>query len=461
MKRWVSHTIEQRVLGILALHPDKWDLVQADFDPQWFADPWHRQIAETMCAMALQGERVSPTLLAARLTKSVSSSDKLLDQLIAAADSVITAGELGRLVQALRDLYRKRHAYEQLTAAAKEIAEADEEAPTEEILERAQAALVSAFINQGRGEILPWMDVLGQVHREWVDIQEGKAEVAYPLGLTGLTSLLGGLRRKRLYILAGRPSMGKSALAMNIVRAVSGLHGKRSLVCTLEQSASEFAQRAISAAVGLPADRWGRPKWSETEKDLLGDGLTKVAPWPIDVVDTYRPTVDKLKMLARVEKARHPDLALIVVDYLQEMAIGVSRGQNLATAIGDVVSELRALAGELDVALILVSQLSRHVEMRDNKRPMMADLRDSGRLEEVADTILFLYRPGYYTTLGSEVLDNVTEINIAKNRQGGGAGKTTLAYFDRAIMRFEDLDDATQAQYLERLEAVEKRRGRG
>mgnify|MGYP001037424190 CR=1 FL=1 len=461
MKRWVSHTIEQRVLGILALHPDKWDLVQADFDPAWFADPWHRQIAETMCAMALQGERVSPTLLAARLTKSVSGSDKLLDQLIAAADSVISTAELGRLVQALRDNYRKRHAYQQLTAAAQEIASADADTPTAEILERAQTALISAFVNHGKRDIVPWMDVLGDVHREWVDIQEGRAEVAFPLGLTGLTSLLGGLRRKRMYILAGRPSMGKSALAMNIVRAVSGLHGKRSLVCTLEQSASEFAQRAISAAVGLPADRWGRAKWPEADKDLLGDGLTKVATWPIDVVDTYRPSVDKLKMLARVEKARHPDLALIVVDYLQEMDIATGRGQNFATAVGDVASELRALAGELDVALILVSQLSRQVEMRDNKRPQMADIRDSGRLEEVADTILFLYRPGYYNSLGSELLDNVSEISVGKNRQGGGAGKTTLAYFDRAIMRFEDLDDALQTEYLDRLQEVEKRRGRG
>ena len=456
MRKWQSLMTEKRVLGILAIKPEMWDLVQADFDPDWFADPWHRRIAETMFEMVLAGETVSPTLLAAKLVKTPGKSEKLLDTLVDAAGAVVSVGELERLVGVLRGNFRKRHAYGQLMAAAQEIADADPDTATEEILERAQTALIAAFVDRGKQEIVPWMDVLSKLHRERIEIQEGKAEVAFPLGLTGLTSVLGGLRRRRMYILAGRPSMGKSALAMNIVRAVSGIHGKRSLVCTLEQSATEFAQRAISASIGLPADMWSRSKWSEEDSSLLNDGLTRVASWPVDMVDVYRPTVDKLKMLARVEKARHPDLALIVVDYLQEMKIQQGDGKNFATSVGDVASELRALAKELDVALILVSQLSRGVELRDNKRPIMADLRDSGRLEEVADTILFLYRPGYYTSLGSELLDNVSEVIVGKNRQGGGAGKAVLAYFDREHMAFDDLDDALREEYLSRLAELEK-----
>lgn len=440
---------EQRLLGILLVHPSQFGVIQAEFRPEWFQDPHCRSIAKTIYETVVRGEQVSATRIAMKLRRAgQGDSAELIDKVADIVGSVITSEELESLAQYLHDRWQRRHVREQLEQAAREIAIAGEEMSTEEILERAQQALISAFVDRGKKEIQPWMDVLTALHAEWLEAQEGRAEVALPTGLLALTSALGGLRRKRMYLLAGRPSMGKSALAMNIVRYLAGQRGKRALVFTLEQSATEFAQRALSAQTRILADSWNRYPWQEEQRERLNAGLSRVMDWPIALVDIRKPTVDKIKMLARVEKANHPDLAAIVVDYLQEMKIPIGRGENLATAVGDVASELRALAGELDVALIVVSQLSRSVEVRDDKRPQMSDLRDSGRLEEVADTILFLYRPGYYHTLGSEELDNVSEVIIAKNRQGGGAGKATLAYFDRQYMSFSDIPDALKTDYL-------------
>lgn len=458
--RWIDQGAELRLLGSILLRPDVWHLVQADFDPRIFTASDYREIAEIIHELGAQGKKPSATRVMMALRKTNDNASQLIDTVVNAAESVFTTEEAGELMKILTDHWQKRHVQAQLQAATNAIATCDDDTPTEEILAKAQEALVSAFVDRGRQEIMPWMDVLQNLYAEFTEAQAGRAEIAYPFGLVELTRTIGGMRKKRMYLLAGRPSMGKSAVAMNIALH-SAKQGRRSLIFTLEQSATEFAQRALSAHLKLPADRWSRYPWADDEKSVLDNGLSKAMKWPINMVDIRRPTVDKVRMLARVAKAQHPDLSLIVLDYFQELRIDVGRGKNMANAIGDVASDLRALADELDVVLIVVSQLNRGVESRDNKRPMMSDLRESGRLEEVADTILLLYRHGYYEPWGDE-MDNICEIIVGKNRQGGGAGKTPLAYFDRQFMQLRDLTPQEGAQYSAWYQSAQKpKSGRG
>lgn len=450
LDKWTSEVTERRLLGNLLKKPDLWHSVQADFRPDYFGKAIYRQLARTIQGLATDGNHISPTRVYATMAKAESKevAQELFRELRQIVDDVLTPDELDSLMQLLQDQHQKRNVYYQLQTAMRKIEESDSDISVGEILGIAQEALVGSLITHGKSEIRDWQDVLMDVHKEWALAQAGKTELAFETGLCNLTSAIGGLRKKRQYLLAARTSMGKSALAMHMAKALAK-KGRRSLIFTLEQSNTEFAQRVLSSEAAIKLSQWDEFPWPEEDSERLPAVLSKTMDLPISLVDLRRPSVEDIKRLARVEKAKHPDLALIVIDYLQEIDIRVSPGKNFATAVGDVAADLRALAGELDVAEILVSQLNRDLEKRSGsvKRPDKAGLRDSGRLEEVADTILFLYRHGYYESDMDAELQDITEVIIGKNRQGAGTGKKILVEFAGDIMLFYEPSQDRKTQY--------------
>ena len=253
----------------------------------------------------------------------------------------------------------------------------------------------------------------------------------------------------------------KSALAMNIIQAVAK-KGKRTILFTPEQEDSEFAQRTLSSELDIPAGMFGQ-KMDEHFFGKFNDGLSTVHHWPIRIMDKPKPTIEQIKTVARAEKSRYPELDLMVIDYLGECDVQEHKYGGLQSATGRAVSELRGLAKELGVAQVLISQLNRSLESRDNKRPMMADLRETGRIEEVADTIVFLYRHGYYNQnfLGTPDApcthgDGITEIHCAKNRQGNSAGRRILAQFNNTVMRFEPMEPRWAEKYTQAMKGGQK-----
>lgn len=441
MKRVTDHLIEQRILANIIVHPDCWNEIAADFRPEYFSDPALKAIAEIIVDLTKGGKKPSSVRLAAEMRKR--QVGLTTDDLIELSKTYVTVKETPELLTELQDLYKRRTVYQTLLAALDRLE--NEDKPTDELIADAQQVMLDAFSKAGGSDVKSMHDVAEKLFIRQERIQQGDVPAVYPFNLVGVQTLVGGLETGSITILAGRPSTGKTAYLLSecIGWAQKGLPG---LIFSLEQEDYQIGQRNVAALEGIPVS-YLREKLDSKNLDRFYSGLSKLRELPIRVCDRRGLNVDQICSIARLEKMREPQMKWIAVDYLTAMYFDPR--QNRYLAIGEAVLKLRNLAKELDVFVVLVSQLNRGVESRSNKRPVMSDLRDSGNIEEYADVILFLYREGYYYPgfLGREEGDWVVEVEVAKNRQGGNAGRKTLAMFEQPTMRWCDCPSELAEKY--------------
>jgi replicative DNA helicase len=285
-------------------------------------------------------------------------------------------------------------------------------------------------------------------------------------GFRDLDALMGGLQKSDLLIVAGRPGMGKTALATNIAfyaaqncRRQTDAAGKEQIVdgavvgfFSLEMSAPQLATRILAEQTALSSEKIRRGELSKQDFDKIVDVSQRLHQLPFFIDDTPGMSISAIRTRARRLKRRH-NLSLIIIDYLQLIQPNsTSRRENRVQEISETTRGLKTLAKELDVPVIALSQLSRGVEARDDKRPQLADLRESGSIEQDADAVLFVYREDYYLARSEpshndklaydewrqkfEKIKNLAEVILAKHRHGP-TGKVQL-HFDGAITRFSD-----------------------
>ena len=283
-----------------------------------------------------------------------------------------------------------------------------------------------------------------------VDAYERSSKLSKTSDLTGvatgfwdLNDLTNGLQRGELILLAARPSMGKTALALNIAQNAANT-GKVVAIFSLEMSKLQIGIRLLSLVSHVEATTIATGKdYGERDKEYLLGAIEDIEKHPVYVDDTSGLTVANMRMkLLRFKKELVPDddgkkckergLDLVVVDYLQLMR---GNGENRVQEISGISRGLKALAKEFDVPVLALSQLSRNVEMRAEKKPQLSDLRDSGSLEQDADIVMFLYRDEYYNRDDDEN-KNLAELIVAKNRNG--ATDTIKLFFCKEIMKFDD-----------------------
>ena len=258
-------------------------------------------------------------------------------------------------------------------------------------------------------------------------------------GLTGVTTgfidldnVIGGLKKSDLILLAARPSMGKTALALNIATNAAR-SGKKVAVFSLEMSKNQLANRLLSSISGVPATQIERGNWSENALGYLANAADDLERYTLFIDDTGGLTIPE--MTARLLKLQHEHgLDLVVIDYVQLMQ--GKRSENRVQEVSEISRNLKALAKQFDVPILALSQLSRAVELRADKRPQLSDLRDSGSLEQDADIVMFLYRDEYYNRDECENR-RIAELNIAKNRNGATTSIRLL--FQSEIVRFDNL----------------------
>jgi replicative DNA helicase len=282
-------------------------------------------------------------------------------------------------------------------------------------------------------------------------------------GLSELDKWLGGLHPSDLLILAGRPSMGKTALATNIAfNAAKALHrqkesGAATVFFSLEMSDEQLAMRMLSSESGVVSDKIRRGELTDQDFNAFADVSRELGQLPLFIDDTPALTLSALRTRARRLK-RKENIGLIVIDYLQLLQIGGSRrSDNRVQELSEITRGLKALAKELHVPIIALSQLSRAVESRDDKRPQLADLRESGSIEQDADVVMFVYRQAYYeerkapengTPEHAEWVEkmnrihNVAELILAKQRHGPVG--TLKLFFDSTLTKFRDLEKNDQ-----------------
>lgn len=435
---------ERQVLGILIKYPTQVDRVIDRLRPAHFVDLAHRQIYEIILDLYHKQGRISYTQIYNRLR-----TDGLLAEpaelLISLTESFASLGELDPSVSVLlhqEGVRRLIMASDTIKAMALDPKNED----LQELQARSQELIFSASQNDGGSEddAKNLLEILNKCYLNLLNRREGLEDsyglsVRYP-SIDGMTT---GFKKKDLIILAARPSMGKTALTLNMVANVA----KRDipvLMFSLEMDDEQLGDRIVLSELFAHKDGNEHSVSSHEYQTKLSDEqflvtqkvFNELYDLPISIVDKRGLTVTEIRAKARKFKAEHPKLGLIVIDYLQLIKPPADSNRSWTLVVGEMVRELRDLAGELDVPIILCSQLNRAVESREDKRPMMSDLRDSGNIEEFADVIMFLYRDDYYNPeLAQEKgTEGLVEIIFAKQRKG--ATGTVQLRFVKEYTRF-------------------------
>jgi len=252
-------------------------------------------------------------------------------------------------------------------------------------------------------------------------------------GFYDLDAMTSGFQRSDLIILAGRPSMGKTALALGIGANIAREHKLPVAIFSLEMSKEQLALRLLAGRSGIPSNRLRSGRLSQTDFDPLVRAMDDIVELPIYIDDNANPTIMQIRsQVRRLQAQQKGKLGLVLVDYLQLMEEG---GENRVQELSRITRSMKGLAREMNVPIVALSQLSRGVEQRTNKRPMMSDLRESGSIEQDADLVIMLYRDSYYNPDSPD--RNVAEVIICKHRNGPTG--TVKLLFQPELTKFENL----------------------
>jgi replicative DNA helicase len=287
-------------------------------------------------------------------------------------------------------------------------------------LDEAERAVFEIAQSNDKVDFRPVRDILGSTFaRIEEQYQRSGAVVSgFDSSFSDLDVLTGGFQPGSLNVIAARPSMGKTALALNIAQFGGGKAGYSVLIFSLEMSSEQLVQRMLGseAQVNIHSMRTG--VMGKSEWDDLINAAGRLSKAPIYIDDSSMLTTMDFRSRCRRFKARFSNLGLIVVDYLQLMSFGGHKVDNKQQEVAEISRMLKGVARELQCPVIALSQLSRAVESRTEKKPMLSDLRDSGAIEQDADTVLLLYRPDYYDGAVNPDMDSEAFLNLAKNRNG-------------------------------------------
>lgn len=316
----------------------------------------------------------------------------------------------------------------------------DETKQLKDLIEIAESELMKVGQKQIRQTVVSLETILADSFERLDDLHKDKKKIrGITTGFRDMDDILAGLQRSDLFILAARPSMGKTAVSLNLAHNVAMLTKEPVLIFSLEMSKEQLVDRLLAMESGV--DAWALRTGNLTDNDFekISHAMGTLSEAPIYFDDSPGISISDLRTKARREAHKHP-LGLIIVDYLQLMSGGsrFSGSENRVQEISEISRGLKGVARELNVPLIALSQLSRSVESRNPQIPQLADLRESGSIEQDADVVAFIYREEYYNPETEN--KNITKIFIKKHRNGP-TGDIEL-FFDKEKQRFRDLDRA-------------------
>ncbi len=449
-----STEAEMSVLGSIMLDSDALEKVAELLKVDDFYHPAHRVLCEAIYSLHERNIAVDLLTVQEELRRRGQLEEiGGLPALVNIIESVPTAAN----AEYYAYIVQEKATLRRLLRAAHEIIRLVEEPELEvkEIVDQAEQAVYQVAERQSKSEFISVNSLVLNVLEQFEVRQEqmqGSADGELLLGIsTGyrdLNRILSGLQPSELIILAARPSVGKTSLAINIAEHVALRERKPVAIFSLEMSADQLVQRMLCSQAGVSAQRLRRFQLGLDEWAKMHDAAQRLFSAPIYIDDTSSLSPMEMRAKCRRLKAKlnERELGLIVVDYLQLMRSSNRRVENRNQEIGEIARALKQIAREFKVPVLVLSQLSRSVERRENKRPMLSDLRDSGSIEAEADVVLFIHREEYYGDKEAVAVEpppgyvrqEEVEIIVAKQRNGP-TGKITLA-FQPDFSRFVGID---------------------
>lgn len=408
------------------------DVIRADD----FYDKRHIAIFEAMLKLYETHKPVDMLTLSDQLKKK----DQLemiggMDYLTELTNMVPTAAHAEHYAEIITQKSMRRR----LIKVAGEIAELgyEEEQLVGELLEKAESEIFAVSDNSLRNDLVSLEQILGESFDRLDELHKNKGQIrGVPTGWRDLDNMTAGLQRSDLIILAARPAMGKTTLVTNLAYNVASKAKQAVLFFSLEMSKEQLVDRMLADAAGVDSWNIRTGNLSDDDFEKLSNAMGEMAEAPIYIDDT--PGVSILEMRTKARRQAHTQpLGLIIVDYLQLMSgSGTRNSDNRVQEVSEISRGLKLIARELNVPVIALSQLSRSVESRSPQIPQLADLRESGSIEQDADIVMFIYREQYYKPETER--QNVTDLIIAKHRNGP-VGRVEL-YFHPERLKFMTLD---------------------
>ncbi|MBF0183830.1 MAG: replicative DNA helicase [Magnetococcales bacterium] len=435
-----SNAAEQSVLGAILLDSTTYDQVADILQADDFYAGAHRVIFQAISHLLDHGEPADPVTLQQHLHKQdelqAVGGSGYLAELIDTVPSTANAAAYARLV---RDKSLLRELAKQATAIIESVYQG-KNLPLDKLLDEAEQRIFA--VGEGRNyrtaNYFSLKSVLMPVLHGIEQQMKHKGTVTgVPTGFVDLDRMLSGLQNSDLLILAGRPSMGKTSFAMNIAANAAVDHQVPVAVFSLEMSKEQLVSRMLSSAARIDAQKLRTGWLDERDYGQLISMATRLSDAPLYIDDTPAISISALRARAR-RMRREQKIQLILIDYLQLMQ-GEMKTENRVQEISQISRGLKALAKELSIPVIALSQLSRKLEDRPNKRPILSDLRESGAIEQDADVVLFVFREEVYKE-NDPALTGLAEIIVAKQRNGP-TGKVKLT-FQKQFTRFENHADA-------------------
>ena len=453
---------EQAVIASVLVSNDIYDEISPILNPQKFFDPIHAKLYETIEKLISKGLLANPITLKNHFENSDGLKElggqEYLIKITKFSTSSKQAIDYANIVQEM-------HIRRELIKISQSVLDeatinTDVSTSGEEIIQNAEKSLFDlaerGHFNQSFMKFESALKQTIEMAKSAYQNEEGL--VGVPTGLTDLDSRLGGLHKQDLIIIAGRPSMGKTALATNIAfYAAKNIQKKKAkstvAFFSLEMSSEQLSTRILSEQSKIRSNDIRRGKVSEKEFEQFIETSKNIFELPLYIDETPAITIAAISNRSRRIK-RLFGLELIVVDYIQLMRSAGSKDYNRVQEISEITQGLKALAKELDVPVLALSQLSRAVEQRDDKKPQLADLRESGSIEQDADVVMFVYREAYYLerkepTVGSieyaewqqkmNEISSLAEIMIGKQRHGP-TGNVKVE-FEAMYTKFKDLEN--------------------
>ena len=429
---------EEAILGGVLLDPEAIGRVAEILQPEAFYISAHQEIYRAALVLSNQGQptdllRITTWLRDEGILDKVGGQARLI-QLV---DRTVSAVNIDQYAKLVMDKYMRR----QLISAGTQITQMgfDTKTPLAQLLDQAEQSIFNVTQTRPTKGLTSTADVIMTTFADIEQLSEGLVLPGIPCGFYDLDAMTQGFQRSDLIIAAARPAMGKTSFVLNIARNIAASSTKLPIaVFSLEMSKEQLVYRLLSSEAQVESGRLRSGRLSQHEWAPLSNAIDSLSQIPIFIDDTANITVNEIRSKCRRLQAEQGGaLGLILIDYLQLMEGG---GDNRVQELSKMTRALKQLARELNVPIITLSQLSRGVESRTNKRPMMSDLRESGSIEQDADLIMMLYRDEYYNPDTPD--RGIAEVIITKHRNGPVG--TVKLLFEPQFTRFRNLAQSNQ-----------------